>query len=126
MKWRVKGYRDLIVWQRSMDLVEEVYLLTKLLPDEEKFGLVSQLRRCAVSIPSNIAEGKARSTRREYARFLQISYASSAELGTQIEILERTKLVDAITLKRANSLLDETMRMLRRLIQRLQPRTSNL
>jgi four helix bundle protein len=85
----VKDYRDLIVWQKAMDLVESIYLHTRDFPKEEIYGLTSQLRRAAVSIPSNIAEGNARTTTRDFLHFLSIAYGSIKELETQILIAER-------------------------------------
>lgn len=82
----IKSYRDLIVWQKSMQLVTDVYRLTRDLPKEEQYGLLSQIRRSAVSIPSNIAEGYGRKSTSDYIRFLQISRGSLYELQTQIEI----------------------------------------
>ncbi|MEK7618471.1 MAG: four helix bundle protein [Patescibacteria group bacterium] len=82
-------YKNLIVWQKSMELVVEVYKLTSGYPSSEMYGLTSQSRRCSVSIPSNIAEGKRRETDKEFRRFLLISYGSGAELETQIEIARR-------------------------------------
>lgn len=86
MKERNNSYRDLIVWQKSMQLVKEVYLLTQNFPKEELYGLVSQVRRCAISIPSNIAEGKGRNSDKDFIRFLQISLGSLYELQTQLEL----------------------------------------
>lgn len=85
----IRHFRQLIVWQKSMDLVEDVYKLTASLPTEEKFGLCSQMRRCAVSIPSNIAEGYNRSHLGDYLRFLSIAKGSAGELQTQLEISAR-------------------------------------
>ena len=82
----MKSYRDLTVWQRSMQLVKAVYELTEAFPSQEQFGLTSQMRRSAVSIPSNIAEGFARKSRGEYARFVDIAYGSAAKLETQLDI----------------------------------------
>ena len=79
-----KGYKDLLVWQNGIELVKEVYKLTRPYPSEEKFGLVSQMRRAAVSIPSNIAEGQARHTTKEFIQFLSHAEGSLAELETQI------------------------------------------
>ena len=78
-------FRELKVWQHAMDLAEEVYRFTATLPAEEKFGLVSQIRRAAVSVPSNIAEGNSRATRGEYLQFLGIARGSLAELQTQLQ-----------------------------------------
>jgi len=82
----LKSYKDLIVWQRSMELVIAVYFLTEKYPKSELYGLVSQMRRAAVSIPSNIAEGRRRGSKKEFRQFLIIAYSSGAELETQIEI----------------------------------------
>jgi four helix bundle protein len=78
------NFRELKVWQKARHLVKDIYLLTKDLPDEEKFGLVSQMRRASVSIPSNIAEGTGRRTDKEFARFLDIAIGSAFELETQL------------------------------------------
>lgn len=81
----IRSYRDLKVWQQSKALTLAIYQATQTFPSEERFGLTSQMRRCAVSIPSNIAEGNARSTR-DYLRFIDIAQGSLAELETQLEI----------------------------------------
>ena len=78
----MQSYKDLKVWQKSIKLVVKIYKLTSLLPDEEKFGLISQMRRCSVSIPSNIAEGYARKNKKDNARFVSIAYVSATELET--------------------------------------------
>ena len=80
------SYRDLVVWQKAMELTKQVYTLTKDFPKEEVYGLTSQIRRCSVSIPSNIAEGKGRNSDKEFVRFLQISLGSLYELQTQLEL----------------------------------------
>jgi four helix bundle protein len=82
-------YRDLRVWQDAVDLVVRIYDFTRQLPSDEKFGLVSQLRRAAVSVPSNIAEGNARRGRADYLQFLRMARGSMAELETQLIICER-------------------------------------
>ncbi len=82
----INSYRDLEVWQKSRVLVAAVYKLTKTFPKEELYGLSSQLQRAAVSVPSNIAEGKSRRTTKEYMRFLDIAYGSVAEVETQLYI----------------------------------------
>ena len=82
----MNSYKDLTVWQKAMDLVLMVYRITKLFPKEELFVLVSQMRRAAISIPSNIAEGYTRRTRKEYIQFVQTAFGSAAELETQLEI----------------------------------------
>ena len=77
-----KGFRDLIAWQKAMDLAELVYQITKSFPDEEKYGIVSQMRRSVVSIPSNMAEGQLRNSKKAFARFISIALGSCAELAT--------------------------------------------
>lgn len=82
----IRSYRDLIVWQKSMKLVTGIYGITRELPKEETYGLCSQIRRCSISIPSNIAEGYGRHSTKDYIRFLQIASGSLYELQTQLEI----------------------------------------
>ncbi len=84
MNQNTKGYKDLVVWQKGIALAKSIYQLTKDFPSEEKFGLVSQMRRAAVSIPSNIAEGQARHTTKEFIQFISHAEGSVAELDTQI------------------------------------------
>jgi four helix bundle protein len=81
---RVKSYKDLLVWQNGIELVKQVYVMTQQFPSEEKFGLVSQMRRAGVSVPSNIAEGQARKSTAEFTQFLSITQGSLAELETQL------------------------------------------
>jgi len=83
------NFKELNIWQKSIDLVEEVYSLTKNLPDSEKFGLVSQLNRSSVSISSNIAEGSGRNSNKDFVRFLNIALGSSYELETQLILVNR-------------------------------------
>ncbi|MGE5610409.1 MAG: four helix bundle protein [Bacillota bacterium] len=90
-----RDYRDLVVWQKAMDLVEAVYRATRSFPKEEVYGLMGQLRRCAVSIPSNIAEGQGRGTDKELVRFLHIAAGSLCEMETQVMISRRLELLDA-------------------------------
>ena len=82
----ISSYKDLIVWQKSMTLAERVYICTLQFPPEEKYNLVSQMRRSAVSIPSNIAEGRARSSRKDFTQFLRIALGSIHKLKTQLEL----------------------------------------
>lgn len=91
---QVKSYRDLIVWQKSIDLVEMVYQATKTFPKEELYGLTNQLRRAAVSVPSNIAEGHARKSTAEFRNFLSIARGSLAEVETQLLIDRRLGYVN--------------------------------
>ena len=80
------GYKELLVWQKSMKVATKIYGLTKKIPQEEKFGIISQINRAAVSIPSNIAEGSERSSKKEFSQFLAIARGSKAELETQLRI----------------------------------------
>jgi len=86
---KVSGFKDLAIWQRGVKLTEEIYRITSMFPPEEKFGLSSQLRRAAVSIPSNIAEGFTRAFASEYRQFLYVAIGSCAEVATQVTIAER-------------------------------------
>jgi len=113
------SYKDLIYWQRSMDLVVAVYELTSKFPKSEIFGLTSQMKRCSISIPSNIAEGRRRGSRKEYRHFLVIAYASGAELETQIEIAKRLRLSQLLDFDQVDNLLDEIMRMLNKTLSTL-------
>ncbi|NQU33556.1 MAG: four helix bundle protein [Bacteroidetes bacterium] len=115
----IKSHKDLEVYKQSLDLVEEVYKLTKRLPGEEKFGLISQMRRAAVSIISNIAEGAARKNTKEYIQFLYMSLGSLSELETQIEVSIRLKFIESNTelinkLHHINSMLTGLIASLKR------------
>jgi len=83
---RINSYRDLLVWQKGMALAKEVYSMTRRFPDDERFGLIAQMRRAAVSIPSNIAEGQARQGRKEFVQFLSHAAGSLAELDAQVTL----------------------------------------
>jgi four helix bundle protein len=89
------NYQDLVVWQNAMSLVESVYRATRGFPHEEVYGLTAQLRRAAVSIPSNIAEGQGRRSARDFLRFLSMAYGSLREVETQVLIAERLNYLDA-------------------------------
>ncbi len=92
----MKTHKDLDIWKLGIMLVKEVYLLTDTFPSSEKFGLSSQIQRCAVSVPSNIAEGAARQGKKEYIQFLYISLGSLSELETQIIIAKEICYIDSI------------------------------
>ena len=113
------SYRELIVWQRSMELVEEVYRISKKLPKEEIYSLSDQLRRAAVSIPSNIAEGQGRNSFKEFSRFIMIAQGSRAELETQLEICVRLGYLNREQTQPAIILCSEVGRMLRNLSRKL-------
>ncbi len=115
----MKTYRDLMVWQKAMVLVTEIYKVTKSFPRREDYGLTSQLRRCAVSIPSNIAEGYGRNSRNEYIRFLQIASGSLYELQTQLEIAANLGYLKKDEFELLYESTREVERMLSVLIRRL-------
>ena len=116
----MKSYRDLIVWQKSMSLVTLIYKLTVKFPDDEKFGLVAQIKRSAVSIPSNIAEGYGRNYRKDYSRFLQIARGSLFENQTQLEIAVNLSFISTEDLKEIQELSIEVEKMLNSLIKKLE------
>ena len=119
-------YKDLIVWQKGMDLVREVYTLTAFFPPEERYGLTSQIKRSVISIPSNIAEGKLRNSKKEFRRFLLIAYGSGGELETQIEISKTLPQTKKLDYTKVDSLLDEIMRILNTLIKTLSGSNENI
>ena len=112
----IQSYKDLKVWQKAMDLVVEVYRIVKLLPREETYGLSDQMRRAAVSVPSNIAEGQARNTRKDFINFLCIVRGSNAELQTQCLICVRLHYIAEKEITRALSLSDEVGKMVNAMI----------
>ncbi|MBI5005404.1 MAG: four helix bundle protein [Candidatus Lloydbacteria bacterium] len=113
------SYKGLIVWQKAMELVIVVYELTEKFPREEIYGLTSQMRRAAVSIPSNIAEGRFRGTRKDYIQFLRIAYSSGAELETQVEIAKRLLKTKHLDYDKADTFLLEVMKMLNKMLSNL-------
>ncbi len=119
---KTNSYKDLIVWQRSIELVVAAYELTDGFPKEEIYGLISQIRRSAVSIPSNIAEGRYRGTKADYLQFLRVAYSSGAELETQIEISKRLPKTKNLSYTKTDSLLEEVMKMLNAMIRNFNPR----
>jgi len=115
----MKTHKDLLVWQKAMDMVEEVYNLTKSMPYSELYGLTSQIRRAAVSVPSNIAEGAARSSNKEFLKFLYIALGSIAELETQLILAQRLNFIDSIPL----DILNEVKKLLIRLMKKIKVRS---
>lgn len=111
-----QSYRDLKVWQRAIELVVAVYELTDQFPKEEQYGLVSQMRRAAVSIASNIAEGRYRHTQADFAHFLTMAFGSGGELETQIEVSKRLSKTIGLDYRKVDQLLNEVMRMLNKMI----------
>ncbi len=122
----IRSYRDLVVWQKSMDLVVEVYTLTGRFPPDERFRLVSQMTRAAASIPANIAEGFSRHSPNDYARFLAIAKGSLSETETFVLIAQRLGYTDDAQLPRILDLCDHIGRMLTSLRLRLKPDNSSL
>ena len=114
-----RSFRDLVVWQRAIELTTLLYKLTRQFPREEIYGLTSQLRRAGVSVASNIAEGYGRGTRGEYRSFLGIARASTLEIQTQLTISRELGFADAAQISRAESLAEETSRMLWTMSHRL-------
>lgn len=115
----IKSYKDLFVWQKAIDLVIEIYRLTSYFPKTETYGLISQIRRAAVSIPSNIAEGRSRSTRKDFVQFLRIAGGAVAELETQLNISNKLSFVGLIDYNKASDELNKIMRMLNAMITKL-------
>ena len=114
-----KSFKDLQVWQRSVELAKEMYRATAKLPNYELYGLRSQMCRAAVSIASNIAEGQKRGTRKDFVQFLRMAYGSSAELETQVIIAEST--YPSVSFTKPTLLLGEVQKMLPALIRKLVP-----
>ena len=115
----IKSFRDLLIWQKSMQLVTDLYSITKLFPNEELYGLVQQIRRAAISIPSNIAEGYGRNSTKDYIRFLRIARGSIYELQTQLEISANLKYIAVETYSEHNEKLQEIERMVSSLIKKI-------
>ncbi len=113
------SYKDLVVWQKSMDLVETVYRLTRTFPKEETYGLVSQMRRAAVSVPSNIAEGQGKNSRGEFRQSLGQARGSLLELETQIMIAQRLAYIEQVEMVRLIEQASEVKRMLHGLAESL-------
>jgi len=111
----MKSHKDLMVWQKSMDFVAQIYQLTRAFPDHEKYGLTSQIRRASISIPSNIAEGAGRNSKKEFAQFLYISLGSLAEVETQLLIAEKLEYCSNAELNLES--LDDIRRLLLGLIR---------
>jgi four helix bundle protein len=118
----VRHYRDLKVWQAGMTLAERCYEATRTFPKEEMFGLTSQIRRAAVSIPANIAEGRGRKGTKDFLKFLSIARGSLAELETHLQLSQRVALLDKSKLDDLLRLTDEISRMLSGLRNSLEAR----
>ena len=121
----LKNYKDLQVWQKSYQLCLKIYRITAQFPKEEKFGLTSQIKRSAVSIPSNIAEGYGRKTTADYIRILYISYGSICELETQILLARDLRFIEKREVDVILSDIAEVERLLKALIKSLENKPSN-
>jgi four helix bundle protein len=116
----LKNYKDLKVWQKSYQLCLEIYRITAKFPKDERYGLTSQIRRAAVSIPSNIAEGYGRKTTLDYVRMLYISYGSVCELETQILLAGDLDFIEKGEMNQVENNIAEIERMLKALIKSLE------
>ena len=115
----VRSYRDLVVWQKAMDLVDMIYALSRVFPPHEDYRLTGQITRAALSVPANIAEGQARSTRKDFANFLMMAKGSLNETETLLLVAMRQKYVEESQASSALALTDEISRMLTMLRRRL-------
>ncbi len=112
-------FKELKVWKKGIELVKEIYILTKILPIEEKFDLSSQIKRAAVSVPSNIAEGNSRNTKKEYINFLSIARGSNSEVWTQLIICNELGFLSEKQTEKAILLYEEISKMLHSMINKL-------
>jgi four helix bundle protein len=117
------NYKELVVWQKSVDLVTQIYSYTKQFPKEEIYSFTSQIRRSSISIPSNIAEGHSRRSQADYIQFLKIARGSSAELETQLIISKNLNYLSSTEFNNLNQKSEEISKMLNALITRLQTNT---
>jgi four helix bundle protein len=115
-----QAFQDLVVWQRAMEMTVAVYEATQSFPKDELYGLSSQLRRAAVSVASNIAEGRGRATQGEFKQFLGLAHGSNYEVQTQLLVAKRLKIGNQVSLERAEKLSIEVGKMLSALMAKLQ------
>lgn len=116
---KIKSYRELLIWQKSIQVVTNIYKLTRDFPKEELFGLTSQMRRCAISIPSNIAEGFGRNSQGDFKRFLNISLGSTYELKTQLEISQNLEYLSIENYKYLMESCVELEKMMNSLVSKI-------
>lgn len=114
---KITSFKDLVIWRKGIELVKEVYIVTKKFPNSELYGLASQMRRAAISIPSNTAEGFRRRHAKEFKHFLDIALSSAAELETQIIIAKELRYLDDV--EHPLELIDHISRMITNLLKRL-------
>ncbi len=117
----LKSFKELVVWQKGIQLVKEIYLTCAKFPKEELFGISNQMKRASISIPSNIAEGQQRKNLKEFLQFLRIAYGSAAELETQTIIAK--EIFPKVDFGKANFLLEEVQKMLNVMIKKLETRS---
>jgi four helix bundle protein len=122
----VSSYKDLLVWQKSMDLVVAVYEQAKSFPKDEIYSLTQQIKRSAVSIPSNLAEGSSKKSTKEFLRFINIAYGSLAELETQLLLANKLQMLDNKNLENLNLKTTEIAKMCSGLINSLNSKLSQL
>ena len=115
----MKNYKELIIWQKGIEIVKRIYQLTKQFPAEEKYGLISRINRAAVSISANIAEGSSRNSDKDYARFLQVALGSAFEVQTYIVIAKEMKLAKIKNIEEMEMLLEEEIKMIHSFIKKL-------
>ena len=115
----MKDFKNLKIWQKGIEIVTAIYKLTESLPSAEKYGLISQLTRAAVSVPSNIAEGSGRSSEKEYIRFLEFSLGSTYEIETQLLIILNLKLIEEQKIEVILSIINEEQKMISGFINKL-------
>lgn len=115
----MKNYKELNIWKNGIELVKRAYLLSKQLPESERFGIVSQLTRAVVSIPANIAEGSGRNSDKDYVRFLQIALGSAFEVQTYLVIIAEMKWVGESEMSDFEKLLEEEIKMVQAFIKRV-------
>ncbi len=106
------NFRKLTIWIKSMDLVTEIYQLTNTFPQHERFGLMSQMQRAAVSVPTNIAEGSAKTSNKDFARFLEISIGSLLEMETELTIALNLKYIDSMIFEKIQNEIIELQKMI--------------
>ncbi len=117
---KVESFKDLIVWQKGIELVNEIYKVTKLFPKEELYGLTSQMRRAAISVPTNVAEGWGRGTTKNYIQFLEISRGSLYELNTLIIISTNQEYLSSVKCAEIENIINEIGRILNAIISKLE------
>lgn len=115
----MKNYKELNVWKKGIEIVNMTYQLSKLLPEAEKFGMISQMTRAAISIPANIAEGSSRNSDKDYVRFLQIALGSAFELQTYFIIITEMNWIKADKTTVAQQIIEEEIKMLQGFIRKI-------